>query len=163
MKKVIKWWGHSHRRWCRGIKRKTLSFFRNSLGLPSPNVNVLGSSFNKHTISSSNTLHNQTLAFQVMTSWHKSEVYGLQRKMMGLGRLLSHLQWIIKCLQRKHPSSKLSQWVGYGIHSIGFMPPWRPKKGLFLHKYPPSKVLQRQVNSPTKGLKSYVSCQVNHI
>jgi hypothetical protein len=61
-----------------------------------------------------NTLHHQTLAFQVMMSCPKREEYGLQRKTLGLGRLASHLQWIIKCLQRQCPSSKLSQ--GEGVH-----------------------------------------------
>jgi hypothetical protein len=69
-----------------------------------------------------NTLHHQTLAFQVMTSCPKREEYGLQRKMLGLGKLVSHLQWIIKCLQRHCPSSKLSQGEGahhptYGLHA----------------------------------------------
>ena len=163
MKKALKWWRHSLRRWRRGLKRKILSLLRKSLGLLRPNANVIGYSFNKHAISSSNTFHHQTISFQVMTSCPKSEVYGLQRQTLGLGRLVSHLQWIIKCLQRQRPSSKLSQWVRYGIHSMGFMPPWRPKQGLFLHKYPLRKVLQRQVNSPSKGLKSYVSWQINHI
>jgi hypothetical protein len=74
----------------------------------------VSSSPSNHVASSSNTLHHQTLAFQVMMPCPKREEYHLQRKTLGLGRLVSHLQWIIKCLQRQRSSSRLSQ--GEGVH-----------------------------------------------
>jgi hypothetical protein len=44
--------------------------------------------------------------------------------------------------------------------TCGIQAPMKAQSRLVPPKRPPSKVLQRQVNSPSKGLKSNVSCQV---
>jgi hypothetical protein len=50
--------------------------------------------------------------------------------------------------------------VGHGIQSVVFLPQRRPNLGLLPPQRPLNKALQRQVNSPSKGLKSNVSCQI---
>ena len=73
--------------------------------------------------------------------------------MLGIRALASHLQWVIKCLQRKRLSSNMSkgEWVHhqtYGIHAPNEGPSdLVPSRNSF----PPIKALQRQANSPSKG------------
>jgi hypothetical protein len=138
----------------------SLSKLRKSLGLQRPNLH--GARVFLHQkcqiIIKSPTPSNPSP--QVRRHALESDVLSLQGQTLGKGGLAFLLWDVISCLQRKRSSSSLPQGVGYGIHSMGFMPQRRPKQGLFLHKCPPSKVLQRQVNAPSKGLKSNISCQV---
>jgi hypothetical protein len=53
-----------------------------------------------------------------------------------------------------------SQGVGHGHPICGLLSPMKAQARLVPPQRPSNKVLQRQVNSPSKGLKSNVSCQV---
>jgi hypothetical protein len=76
----------------------------------------------KYAKSSSNHPSPSNPSLPSVTSCTKRERKGLQRQALGLGKLVSHLLGILKCLQRQHPSSKRSKGEGplhptYGLPS----------------------------------------------